>query len=244
MAKWSRAQISVMARAVGWGEYSDDVAWVAMAESGGDDKVVNSIGCVGLLQINQPVHVSAHPKWTRSWLQDPMNNLSAGLVLFKAAGKSFAQPWADSKHRGGIPEGWGPHVDPAAGGTGPGGGAQQVDDDPCALLKGPAREYCLQEHGQGGDLGGGLLESAPNVGGELGRIAQAIAKGANWIGDPGNWVRIAYVTGGAVLALVAVNTIVQPYVARGYRQVVTALPVQTVRKMRRAAGSSTSTEGE
>lgn len=110
MATWTRVQIEVMARGSGWGAQSKDVSYVAMAESSGDDKIVNSIGCVGLLQINQPVHVKAHPKWTKKWLQNPMNNLAAGLVLYKAAGKKFDGPWLDSRDKG-AGGGWGKHVE-------------------------------------------------------------------------------------------------------------------------------------
>jgi hypothetical protein len=190
-----------------------------MAESSGDDKIVNEIGCVGLMQINQPVHVGKHPKWTRTWLQNPMNNLAAALVLYKEAG-GFDAPWADSKHKGGG-GGWGGKVSGSSGGT---GGATQVDDDPCGLLVGPAYEECLKNQ-QGGGGGTSLGDTAA----EIGRLAQAVAKAGNWLADPGNWVRIAYVGGGALLALVAVNVIIQPYAARGYRQVAGALPVRTTR---------------
>jgi hypothetical protein len=224
MAKWTRVQIEVMGRAVGWGSDSRDMSYVAMAESGGDDKVVNSIGCVGLLQINQPVHVGAHPTWSRKWLQDPMNNLRAGLVLFKAAGKKWDGPWLDSRDKG-SGGGWGQHV------RGGGGGATQAGDDPCELLKGtPAYDYCV---GEGGPPAGGGLGGLEETADQIGRLAQAVAKAGNWLSDPANWVRIVYVGGGALLALAAVNVIAQPYAARAYRQVVGALPVKTAKDVAR-----------
>jgi hypothetical protein len=237
MTTWSRPQIAVMALAAGWGTHSQDVSWVAMAESGGDDHIVNSIGCVGLLQINQPVQVAAHPTWTRAWLQNPQNNLIAGRILFKEAGNSFDRPWADSKDKGGIPEGWGPHVSAAAGGGS--SGAVQAKDDPCHLLApGAARDFCKENHPDIYGPSGGT----PSVGDtaeQLGRLAQAIAKAGNWLSDPGNWVRIAYVVGGGLLALTAVNVIIQPYAARTYRQVAGALPVRTVRDMARQRNTTT-----
>jgi hypothetical protein len=227
--KYGRTSIAVMARAVGWGSNSEPVSWVAMAESGGNAGSVNSIGCVGLLQINQPVHVKSHPTWTVQWLKDPMNNLTAGLVLFKAAGGRFDRDWADSKNKGGIPEGWGPHVAAALGGGGS-GDASQASDDPCELLKGtPGYEYCTRNKGDSGPDGTTLGDTAE----QLGRLAQAVAKAGNWIADPANWVRIAYVAGGGVLALVAVNVIIQPYAARAYRQVAAAIPTRTVRDVSR-----------
>lgn len=219
MAKWSRVQIEVMARAAGWGARSKDASYVAMAESSGDDKIVNSIGCVGLLQINQPVHVGSHPKWTRAWLQNPMNNLAAGLVLYKASGWS---PWADSKDKGGG-GGWGQYV-AGSGST----GVTPVDDDPCGLLKGPAKDQCLAaQNGQDG---------VPNLGdtaAQIGRLAQALAKAGNWTANPQNWVRIAYVVGGGLLALTAVSVIVRPYADRAYRDVRRALPIQTTKDVAR-----------
>lgn len=226
MAKWSKVQIAVMARAVGWGERSEDAAEVAMAESGGDDKIVNSIGCVGLMQINQPVHVKAHPTWTRKWLQNPMNNLRAALVLYKAAGNKWDGPWLDSRDKGGG-GGWGGKVSGSTGGT---GGATQADDDPCEALKGtPGYEFCTRDNGDSGVPGTDFGE----VAGQIGRLAQAVAKAGNWLADPHNWVRIAYVGGGGLLALVAVNIVAQPYAARAYRQVAGALPVKTTRDVAR-----------
>lgn len=227
MAKWSRVQIAIMARASGWGSHSEDVSWVAMAESGGDDKTVNSIGCVGLLQINQPVHVGSHPKWTVKWLKDPMNNLAAGLVLFKADGNSFESAWADSKHKGGIPEGWGPHV---GAGSSSGSDATQTADDPCALLKDtPGYDQCVADNG-------GKSNGTPSLGdtaAEIGRLAQAVAKAGNWLADPANWVRIGYVIGGGLLALTAASVIIRPYAAGAYGDVRRALPVRTTKDVAR-----------
>lgn len=66
---------------------------VVLAESGGNAKVVNRIGCVGWFQINQPVHVKAHPTWTRAYLQDPRNNAKAAYALFVANGKRWSPTW-------------------------------------------------------------------------------------------------------------------------------------------------------
>lgn len=234
MAKWSRTQIEVMARAAGWGKHSADVSWVAMAESSGDDSVENSIGCIGLLQINQPVHVGSHPKWTVKWLQNPMNNLAAGLVLFKAAGNSFDAAWGDSKNKGGIPEGWGPHVGSGSS------DATQTADDPCDLLKGtPGYDYCTRNKG---DTGPGT--SVGDTAAEIGRLAQAVAKAGNWLADPANWVRIAYVAGGALLALTTVSVIIQPYARGAYGQVRRALPVRTVRDVARQRNTTTTNRQE
>lgn len=65
---------------------------IAIGESDGRVEIVNSIGCVGLWQINQPVHVSAHPKWTRAWLQNAAHNAEAAAVL-SGKGANW-NPWS------------------------------------------------------------------------------------------------------------------------------------------------------
>lgn len=235
MTKWNRTAIEVMARGEGWGARSKDASYVAMAESGGDDKVVNSIGCVGLMQINQPVHRAAHPTWTVKWLQDPTNNLKAALVLYKAAGNKFDGPWLDSRDKGGG-GGWGQHVKGSGG-----GGLRQVDspEEACKHLNGPAREACIQgerERQEGGGGGGPLdaLDDLGEVADQIGRLAQAMAKAGNWLGSPANWLRIVYVAGGGLLGLAAVAVIVRPYSMNAYRQVSAVLPTKTAKRAVRA----------
>lgn len=246
MATWSRVQIEVMARGEGWGKRSKDISHVAMAESAGNDKVVNSIGCVGLLQINQPVHVKAHPTWTRSWLQNPGNNLKAGLALYKAAGNKLDGPWLDSRDKG-SGGGWGSKVSGGSGGTdasqaGDGGMTREEAEKACELVPPSVKDRCIAANmgnPERGPLGGDSpLDGIGEVAGQLGRMAQAIAKAGNWLAEPKNWVRIAYVTGGGLLALTAVAVIVRPYSMTAYRQVTAALPVKTTKKLvSRARGS-------
>lgn len=230
---YSRAEIEGLGLLTGWGSKSRDMSYVAMAESGGDPKIVNSIGCVGLLQINQPVHVSAHPTWTKEWLKNPVNNLKAGLVLYKAAGEKFDGPWLDSRDKGGG-GGWGKHVKGS-------GGIIQTDVD-CSKVDGVAKEYCekgnldpeteipIDPNDPGS--GAGIWQLAS----ELSRLAQATAKAGNWLADPANWVRIAYVAGGAVLAIAAVNMVARPYVNPALHAVRQVLPVQTVKKITKRSG--------
>lgn len=82
MTTLSAGGIADVAYAVGFrGDRLVTAVAVALAESSGRVEVVNSIGCVGLWQINQPVHVVAHPLWTRAWLQHAKNNARAAHVL-------------------------------------------------------------------------------------------------------------------------------------------------------------------
>lgn len=60
----------------------------------------------------------------------------------------------------------------------------------------------------------GLLPSVPNpigdiagAGAEVARIASSITRAGVWISNPRNWIRIAYVTGGALLIVSGVISI-------------------------------------
>lgn len=222
-----------MAVLAGWGPRASDAAWVAMAESSGDASVVNSIGAVGLMQINQPVHVKAHPTWTVRWLQNPTNNLRAAKILFDDAGQKWDGPWLDSRDKGGLPTGnggWGQHVK--------GSGATSVSD-PCAGLTGEMKKRC--EASQGGTQDIPIDPNDPGAGtdlgalvGQVGRLAQVTVKAANWMADPANWVRVVYVVGGGVLAVAAVNVVARPVIAPVGHAVRQVVPVQTYRRARTA----------
>lgn len=203
MAVYSRAQIEVMARAAGWGSASRDASYVAMAESSGDASAVNSIGATGLMQILQPVHVKAHPTWTTAWLKNPINNLTAGRILYKAAGSKFDGPWLDSRDKG-AGGGWGAHVK----GSGSSSSADQAGFDPWA-----------------GDEVAGALGDVPGLQG-VADIASFTAKAGNWISNPANWIRILYVAGGAALVItgltvIASNTRAGQIVAGATRKIAT-----------------------
>jgi hypothetical protein len=74
------------------------MAAVAMAESSGRTDVVNAIGCVGLWQINQPVHVKSHPTWTVAYLQNPINNALAAKVIYGQQGYSAWEAYTDGSY--------------------------------------------------------------------------------------------------------------------------------------------------
>lgn len=92
MTTLNATQIGRVAHAAGFrGEQLVTAIAVALGESSGQVEVVNSIGCVGLWQINQPVHVRARPTWTRAWLQVAANNAAAAWALSNR-GTSWG-PW-------------------------------------------------------------------------------------------------------------------------------------------------------
>lgn len=231
-----------MAVLAGWGSRAADASWVAMAESSGDAGIVNSIGAVGLLQILQPTHVKAHPTWTVAWLQNPVNNLRAGKILFDQAGQKWDGPWLDSRDKGGLPTGnggWGQHVKAR--------GAAPVSD-PCEGLPEEMKKRCEASGGGGQDIP--IDPNDPGAGGDLGslvlqigRLAQVTVKAANWAANPANWVRVVYVAGGGVLAIAAVNVIARPAVTPAVQAVRQAVPTKTYRRVRAAARRRTEKEG-
>lgn len=181
--KLSLGQMSMIATAVGLPGDPDTWAAVGMAESGGDSNIVNSIGCVGIWQINQPVWVKSHPTWTVKWLQNPLNNAIAAKAIYKAQGWGAWQaytgpdgsgsdgPWKDAYKKDAastVPAGWLP--------------------DPKHLLEG---------------LTGGAEELMPDVPGmdAFGAIADGVAKTADVLANPRTWLRVGYGVMGGVLVI-------------------------------------------
>lgn len=152
MPTLTRMEIGLYARAAGLPDYFVDIA---MAESSGRTDVVNSIGCVGLWQINQPVHVKAHPSWTTSWLQSPANNAYAASVLYRASGTA---PWVSSKAK------WG-----AAAGAGNSDGFQLSDIPGVKTITGAVDTA--------GDVASGVGTIASGVAGAAGWLSKA----SNWV---------------------------------------------------------------
>lgn len=76
---------------------SELATWLARAkaESSLRTDVVNSIGAVGLFQINQPVWVKQYPTWSIAWLQNPTNNVAAARVVSNDWKNS--SPWISSQ---------------------------------------------------------------------------------------------------------------------------------------------------
>lgn len=192
----------MIAAAAGF-SHPDMMAEVGWAESGGDTNIVNSIGCVGVMQINQPVHKSSHPNWTVSWLQNPVNNFRAAKVLYdadKKAGGNGLRPWEDSRLKGNG-GGWGKTK--AYSSFAKGGGASQAifDDwnDPFDLWDedkwGPAPKSPWE--GLTGDTPPESLEQA----GGIVDMAKLGVKAAEWMANPRNWLNVLYVVVGGVIVV-------------------------------------------
>jgi hypothetical protein len=208
MATLTQSQIYTIALAAGLPN-PKVMAAVAMAESSGRTDVVNSIGAVGLWQINQPVHVKRHPTWTVSYLKNPMNNALAAKVILRDQGMDAWEGYTNKAYVKYM-----------------GADVQQVDDDPCALLKLAPEAYKRCKNDNQGEPprppdGVDDLDALANM-------AEALGKTVTWVSDAHNWIRIAYVMGGVFITLVGLNV-----VTRG--QLFNALPVGKVTKLAKGA---------
>lgn len=222
MATLTQDQIVQVARAGGLPGDPQIWAAVAMAESSGRTDVINSIGCVGLWQINQPVHIRTHPTWTVKWLQNPVNNAKAAAVIYRQQGWSGWEAYTGPDGKGSD----GPWRQYYKGSTSSGGGSTVTPvfdfNDPFGLWP--------DDWGDAPDsIGGDTLNDwfdtedgstdrsiAPGIGDVatgIGTIAEAVTKSAVWLGNPRNWVRVGYVAGGALLVGMGLSIVAKPLMA-------------------------------
>lgn len=212
MPTLTQGQIAQVARAGGLPGDPDVWAAVAMAESSGRTDVVNSIGCVGLWQINQPVHVRSHPTWTVKWLQNPVNNAKAAAVIYRAQGWSAWEAYTGPDGRGSDGP-WRQYYKKGVGATA--AGWDPLKDFWDDLLgppeRGPGSEEWEEDMGNlpgGGDLMPDL--GLGDVAQGIGTIAEAVQKTAVWLGNSQNWVRIGYVAGGGLLVALGLSIVAKP----------------------------------
>lgn len=148
---------------------------IGMAESSGRTDVVNSIGCVGPWQVNQPVWVKSHPSWTVAYLKDPYNNAKAAKVIFDAQGYGAWEAYTNGAYK--------QYYSGSTASTGASTTASQA--------------------GLFDDLtGAGAVSSAIDAGASIANIGGEIASTATWFADPKNILRIFYVGAGTALLLV------------------------------------------
>ncbi len=189
MATLSQNQIRLYAAAAGFSNPSL-MAAIAMAESSGNATVVNSIGCVGLWQINQPVWVKSHPTWTKAWLMDPMHNATAAKVIYDAQGLNAWEAYTNgaySRYYNGV-------VPTTAQDASIIGGLKN-------LVPGTA------------DLAGQLnvpgASTVADTASAISSASKAVWAAGKWVSTPFNWLRIAFVLGGGIVTVVAINMTIE-----------------------------------
>lgn len=181
-------QMAMYAKAAG---LPNPAKWAAigMAESSGRAGTVNEIGCVGIWQINQPVWVKDQPSWTVSWLKDPANNARAAKVVYGKQGFGAWQAYTDGS--------WRQYYKPSM--------VQQAGwlDDFWDGMKdgwdfGPGPEDLNDDDGFSDD----------NLEGNYGAISD-LGDFYDLVTNPHNWVRLAYIVGGAVLVGIGLNVVIR-----------------------------------
>jgi len=202
MPTLTRGQIEVYARAAGLP--GPLFASIALAESSGRTDIVNSIGCVGLWQINQPVHVKDHPTWSTGWLKDPANNAAAAKVLYRQSG---LLPWISSAPKWTLDNAWS---------TFRRGGGSVV-------------EQFERKFGGVTDVVGDVTGGVTDVAGSALRLVDVAERTGTWVSTPANWARVAYVGGGLVLVAVAANMAVTWPAAGRVARTVAGTTVKRVR---------------
>jgi len=217
MPTLTQAQMQMYAASAGLNP-PDLWAAIGMAESSGRTDVVNSIGCVGWLQINQPAHISAHPNWTVAWLQNPANNAQAAKVIFKEQGFGAWEAYTNGTYKKFYHSG------------------SSVTNTGFLGIPDPSQwwYYLTAPLEALPDGVGGTLGNLPGVS-QFAGVASGIEKGFHWISTPYNWVRIGYVVlGGALLALGA-NLLVQSAALKfESSKLKAAIPSGTIGKARTA----------
>ncbi len=206
MATLTQSQVYAIAVSTGLAQ-PKLMAAIAMAESSGRTDVVNSIGCVGLWQINQPVHVKTHPTWTKSWLSNPVNNARAAKVIYQQQGLEAWESYTDGRFK--------KYMDSTAQGSD--GGFELFD--PLNILPGNQDEQIQSTTGTQG----------------IADIASFAAKAGNWVSNPRNWLRIVYVIGGVTLVVVGVSSLARPYVMKAANAATDVVPQGKALKAVKAA---------
>lgn len=225
--KYDREALESLARSVGFTKYG---AWlwsfIALAESGGDPSLVNRNNDgstdTGLWQINS-VHREKNPEWTEAWLKNPVNNARAAYALAKDAGGkgqyAGTSPWNASKES--RPEsgykGWKELA------------ADWQKNDPHAYA-GSITQETLR-----GDLDipivSDVIEGADSVKDAAVGALELAGKSALWIGNPRNWLRVAYVVGGLALVVGGATIIARPAI----ESATDVLPVGKIAKLAKGA---------
>jgi hypothetical protein len=188
VATYSAGQIALVARAAGFsGQALVTAVAVALGESSGRTDVVNSIGCVGLWQVNQPVWVKEHSAWTVSYLQDPSHNAQAAYEI--SSGGSNWQPW--EAYTNGAYKNYLPQAQAAAG-MSPAGGAVPANwltDIP-------------------GEVAGGVGDAVGSI------IPAPITKTFDELTDPHTWLRVAYLLVGGALVIGGLLVVAKPVIEK------------------------------
>lgn len=168
-------------------------AAVALAESSGRTDVVNGSGNVGLWQIGPKGSANdAGVGKSAAQLKDPLTNAQAAYRIWKRAGGSWAHDW--TAYRSGA---YKQYLGQAT--IAPGPNEQDITDTIGHTIEGAAGDVA--------DATG--ITAVADTAGQVGKLATILSKGGAWVSKPSNWLRVAYVGGGALMVVSGLNMMVQ-----------------------------------
>lgn len=223
MARLSQAQIAMYAQSAGM---SNPVLMsaIAMAESSGNTTAHNPVGLddsYGLWQINMlgamgPARRREFGISRNADLYDPAVNARAAAKILNSQGLKAWSTYTSGAYKSYMPKT-------------SSGGVVQADwwDDFKKGFKdgfdvGPGPEDLFDggmenDPSLGEALGGAAERDFPGITGVaegVGALGEATVKAAEWMAQPKNWVRVAYVVGGGVLVGVGLYIMASPLIGK------------------------------
>ncbi|MYR11936.1 transglycosylase SLT domain-containing protein [Streptomyces sp. SID724] len=215
MAKLTQAQVAMYAQSAGMPN-PVLMSAIAMAESGGNTHAHNPLGLdnsYGLWQINMlgdmgPARRREFGITSNSQLFDPAVNARAAAKILSQQGLAAWSVYTNGSYKRYMPSG---------------ASTSLVNWDPLEdfwndLLGPPKRGPGTEDFERGRerfDPGTGqavddLSELATGVKG----VAEGVVKAGTWMGNSKNWVRVAYVVGGGVLAGIGLYIVAAPLIGK------------------------------
>lgn len=195
--KFSAECIAGVAWAAGFGRDRptlERAVAVALAESSGRTKVVNSIGCcVGLFQIN----VKAHTQYKTAQMQDPQQNANAAWSISNE-GRNW-KPWEAFTTGAYLI-----YIPAAKAGV-----SKLLSRNPGLSI--PTKPGSLNPFDNDPNTDNPLPDSLEGGVETVTELAQFPAKVLAWISDRNNIFRVVKVSMGVALAIVGVSIIARPY---------------------------------
>lgn len=224
MTQLTTGQVKGLAQAAGFDDASSSVMTaIAFAESDGVTTKHNPIppdDSWGLWQINMyaakgPARRKQFGITSNSQLTNPGVNAAAARAIYNEQGYHAWSTYGGTKYR--------LYLNKAKAATPDTSSVTQGSDEPW-YKKTIAQNLHLPGANAGAAVGS-ALSSAGDVAGQVSRVADAIGKTGNWLSDPTNWLRIGYITSGAVVAIFALQSLFKPVTSAAAGSVLKAASV-------------------
>jgi hypothetical protein len=223
MTKLTTAQIKGLAYGVGLDDNQASIMTaIALAESGGNTDSHNPIppdDSYGLWQINMLGSMGTSRRKalglpSNSALYDPSTNAVAMKYIYSRQGYKAWSTYGGPKYQLFISKAKAAKPDSSMLTQGGSWWDWATSKDPWNLVP-PKYEKSIP-NGVGGSsdpVGGALnnaVDSTASLAGQVGNVANAVSKAGDWLSNATNWLRILYVGGGAVVLVLAMQSLFKP----------------------------------